>query len=44
MPLAFLLATLVWIGSDIDVELVRDMTPSDDFFIEGLRAARSAMS
>jgi putative GTP pyrophosphokinase len=42
MPVAFLVATILWIGTDTDLEEIRIDTRSDDFFIEALAAARAA--
>lgn len=43
MPTEFVLATLVWIGTGIELSLVREMTESDDWFIESLHVARKAL-
>jgi putative GTP pyrophosphokinase len=43
MPMGFLLATLVWIGTDIGLDSVQMTTQADNFFIEALKAARAAV-
>jgi putative GTP pyrophosphokinase len=42
MPVAFLLSTIVWIGTETNLEQIRTDTGSDDFFIQALAAARAA--
>jgi putative GTP pyrophosphokinase len=43
-PIPFLIATLVWIGSDADLDLVSEKTGADAFYTEALRAARIALA
>jgi len=44
MPIGFLVATLVWIGTDIELDSVQKTTQADNFFIEALRAGRAAVA
>jgi putative GTP pyrophosphokinase len=44
MPVAFLLATVVWIGHDVDLDRIREATDSDAFFMTGLASARAKVA